>query len=78
MVFKAQFPPENGSFKPQRETPGPQTLAALIEGQGTHASVIKYPKDEIWGQCPVIPIILSLVCRDDPLIGQNKQCFFKA
>ena len=78
MVFKAQFPPESGCFKPQRETPGPQPLAALIEGQGTHASVIKYPKGEIWGQLPEIPTFLRLVRRDDPLIGQNKQCFFKA
>ena len=78
MVFKAQFPPENGRFKPQRETPGPQPLPALVEGQGTHTGVIEHSQGQIWSQLPKIPTFLRLVRRDDPLIGQNKQCFFKA
>ena len=78
MVFKAQFPSENGRFKPQRKTQGPQPFPALIESQGAHTGVVEHSQAQIWGQLPEIPTFLRLVRGDDPLIGQNKQCFFKA
>ena len=77
LVFKAQFPAQDRRFKAQGETPGCQSLPALMQSQCANPGMIGHAEGQIRAQRPRFPIILSPIARDDPLIGQNNQGFFE-